>query len=175
MITVRLSKELLCSSPSSHQRCKQLRKQNCWLFNESHENGITSHLLTRKCFVHTSNSSKGLPRLYTSFFLPLSEGKMVKNNARHPISKTAVLPMVTSMKFVGGGWPMESALMIIPNWNVNDSMLWCERTSLRFTVKRSRSLYQKNSTRLGNKGILCFVKGGWYASNNMVFSNEDFF
>ena len=72
-------------------------------------------ILEQKEF-HTSNSSNGLPRRYTSsLFLLLSLGRMLYNIALHPISKTAVLPIVTIIKLYGGIWPDVAALIIIPS------------------------------------------------------------
>lgn len=64
---------------------------------------------------HTSNNSKGLPRLYTSFFLLLSSAKMLDISALHPISNRAVLPIVTAINLVGGMWPILAALIHMPN------------------------------------------------------------
>lgn len=64
---------------------------------------------------HTSNNSNGLPRRYTSFFLLLSSGRKLNNNALHPMSKTAVVPIVTKMKVYGGRWPDVTALIINPS------------------------------------------------------------
>jgi hypothetical protein len=73
------------------------------------------NMLLRQKESHTSNSSNGLPRRYTSLFLRLSLGRMLYNIALHPISKTAVLPIVTIIKLYGGKWPAVTALIIIPS------------------------------------------------------------
>jgi hypothetical protein len=72
-------------------------------------------MLLRQKESHTSNSSNGLPRRYTSLFLLLSLGRMLYNIDLHPISKTAVLPIVTNINLYGGKWPDVTALIIIPS------------------------------------------------------------
>lgn len=91
--------------------------------NETKDDFHVVSCLSGKKMSYTSNSSNGLPLLYTSFFLPLSLGKRMMYNALHPISKKAVLPMVTSTKLVGGGWPIVIDLMIIPNCMVRGNKL----------------------------------------------------
>lgn len=46
---------------------------------------------------------------------------MLKSSALHPISNTAVLPIVTNIKLVGGVWPIVIALMIIPNCSAREA------------------------------------------------------
>lgn len=76
---------------------------------------------------HTSKSSNGLPRRYTSFFLLLSLGKTLNNSALHPMSKIPVLPKVTKIKLDGGIWPDVATLIINPNCQERETEVRAER------------------------------------------------
>lgn len=101
---------------------------------------------------------------------------MVKNNARHPISKNAVLPIVISIKFVGGGWPIDSALMTNPNWNANKSKL----KQFMAPKRSSWSLYPNNWTRLANRKKLYFfwwreryILNIWYLQRTVEHASNE--
>lgn len=90
---------------------------------------------------HTSNSSNGLPRRYTSLLLLLSLGRILYSIVLHPTSKTAVLPIVTSIKLYGGKWPDDRDLITIPNCINVQQKQGCNRHLAGLVTPQKKAIY----------------------------------